>query len=73
MDLPVVGHGCNCSGAMGAGIAVQFKRRFPEIYLEYRRRCADKTFMLGDVFVWTESTPVVYNLATQPRPGRRPP
>ena len=22
-------HGCNCAGSMGAGIAVEFKRRFP--------------------------------------------
>ena len=27
-------HGCNCAGAMGRGIAVQFKERYPEMYPE---------------------------------------
>ena len=25
-------HGCNCAGAMGKGIALQFKKRFPQMY-----------------------------------------
>ena len=37
LGLPAIGHGCNCSGSMGAGIAVQFKRRFAAMYQEYRR------------------------------------
>ena len=32
-------HGCNCPGSMGAGIAVGFRDRYPEMYAEYRRRC----------------------------------
>lgn len=27
-------HGCNCAGAMGKGIAVQFKSKYPDMYLE---------------------------------------
>jgi O-acetyl-ADP-ribose deacetylase (regulator of RNase III) len=69
LGLPAVGHGCNCTGAMGAGIAVQFKRRFPAMYEEYRRRCRQGGLRLGDVFVWDrEPDVVVYNLATQPVP-----
>ena len=29
-------HGCNCAGAMGKGIAVQFKSKYPDMYLEYK-------------------------------------
>jgi O-acetyl-ADP-ribose deacetylase (regulator of RNase III) len=68
-DLPAVGHGCNCAGAMGAGIATVFKKRYPAMYREYRQRCADGRFRLGDIFVWEAPEFVVYNLATQPRPG----
>jgi O-acetyl-ADP-ribose deacetylase (regulator of RNase III) len=69
LGLPAIGHGCNCAGAMGAGIAVEFKRRFPDMYQEYRRRCRQGSFRLGDVFVWDrEPDLVVYNLATQPVP-----
>jgi O-acetyl-ADP-ribose deacetylase (regulator of RNase III) len=59
------GHGCNCAGSMGAGIAVEFKRRFPRMFDEYRARCADGRFGLGDVFVWSEGEMTVYNLGTQ--------
>jgi O-acetyl-ADP-ribose deacetylase (regulator of RNase III) len=58
-------HGCNCAGSMGAGVAVEFKRRFPRMFDEYRVRCADGRFGLGDVFVWSEGDMTVYNLGTQ--------
>lgn len=32
-------HGCNARGVMGAGVAKQFKLRFPESYLAYRELC----------------------------------
>jgi O-acetyl-ADP-ribose deacetylase (regulator of RNase III) len=67
--LPAIGHGCNTKGAMGAGIAVEFRRRYPEMYREYRRRCASGGFRLGEIFVWEAPDRIVYNLATQPRPG----
>jgi O-acetyl-ADP-ribose deacetylase (regulator of RNase III) len=58
-------HGCNCAGAMSAGVAVAFKKRWPRMFEEYAVRCADGRFHLGDVFVWSEGDAVVYNLATQ--------
>jgi O-acetyl-ADP-ribose deacetylase (regulator of RNase III) len=68
-----LGHGCNCAGSMGAGIAVAFKERYPAMFEEYRRRCKAKPpeFTLGGVFLWREEgKPAVFNLGTQPRPGR---
>jgi O-acetyl-ADP-ribose deacetylase (regulator of RNase III) len=64
-DIRAWAHGCNCAGSMAAGIAVEFKRRFPRMFDEYRQRCADGRFGLGDVFVWSEGDLTVYNLATQ--------
>jgi O-acetyl-ADP-ribose deacetylase (regulator of RNase III) len=29
----------NCKGVMGAGLAKQFRERFPENYLEYKNYC----------------------------------
>lgn len=69
LDLPALGHGCNCQGAMGAGVAKEFRRRFPQMYAGYRRRCLDATFTLGDVWAWEADSLVIYNLGTQPRPG----
>jgi O-acetyl-ADP-ribose deacetylase (regulator of RNase III) len=62
---PGVGHGCNCAGAMGKGIAVEFRRRWPEMFEEYKRRCEDGSFALGDVFMWEAADRVVFNLGTQ--------
>jgi O-acetyl-ADP-ribose deacetylase (regulator of RNase III) len=58
-------HGCNCAGAMGKGIAVSFKQRWPKMYEEYRRRCKSGEFGLGDVFLWKEGGTFVFNLGTQ--------
>lgn len=61
-------HGCNCRGSMGAGIATDFRDRYPEMFAEYRRRCkADpREFNLGDAFLWkADGRPWVFNLGTQ--------
>ncbi len=64
-ELKAFAHGCNCAGAMGKGIAVAFRERWPEMYEEYRRLCRGGEFQLGDVFVWEEGENVVFNLGTQ--------
>lgn len=58
-------HGCNCAGAMGKGIAVLFREKWPAMYDEYRRRCLSREFQLGDVFIWESQGDTVFNLATQ--------
>ncbi len=59
-------HGCNCAGAMGRGIAVEFKRRYPEMFRMYKGLCRTGYFSLGDIFAWDHpSGPRVYCLATQ--------
>ncbi len=64
-----IGHGVNCRGAMGAGIALQFARRWPAMEREYRRRCWDGMLVLGSIHVWTDGTITIYNMATQRFPG----
>ena len=43
-------HGCNCAGAMGKGIALQFKLKYPQMYRLYKKKCMAGTFIVGDVF-----------------------
>lgn len=63
-------HGCNCCGVMGAGIALEFRKRYPEMFNEYRKNCLNGSFGLGSCFVWKAPSGVtIYNLGTQPRPG----
>lgn len=58
-------HGCNCAGAMGKGIAVQFRKMFPEMYLQYKKLCLEGAFLPGDVFVYKYTEGLVFNLGTQ--------
>jgi O-acetyl-ADP-ribose deacetylase (regulator of RNase III) len=58
-------HGCNCAGAMGKGIAVQFKEKFPEMYRKYKHLCEEGQFTLGDVFEYNYGKGYVFNLGTQ--------
>ncbi|UNP29291.1 macro domain-containing protein [Lysobacter gummosus] len=64
-DVIAFAHGCNCAGAMGKGIAVSFRRHWPAMYQEYRRRCAVGEFKLGDVFLWEQENISIFNLGTQ--------
>ena len=59
-------HGCNCAGAMGKGIALQFKRMFPDMFSTYHRLCLDNKFKPGDVYDYSYGFNYhVYNLGTQ--------
>lgn len=37
----------NCAGIMGAGIALEFKLRYPEMYEDYVQKCKDKQMKVG--------------------------
>lgn len=68
-DVDAIAHGCNTVGAMGAGIATEFRRRWPAMYDAYRAECTQGRFTLGMFFAWETQGLTIYNLATQPRPG----
>lgn len=38
----VLVHSCNCMARWGAGIAVEFRKRFPEAHQTYQMTCASK-------------------------------
>ena len=64
-----IAHGCNLKGAMGAGVAIHFKEKFPEMYELYREACEQKKLSLGDIFIYNgemnNGKVRVYNLMTQ--------
>ncbi|MBO5297222.1 MAG: macro domain-containing protein [Candidatus Homeothermus sp.] len=64
-DVNSYAHGCNCAGAMGKGIALQFKNKYPKMYSEYRAMCKDGLFNPGDVFDYNYGNGHIYNLGTQ--------
>ncbi|MFE6967085.1 macro domain-containing protein [Agromyces sp. NPDC057679] len=70
-DAPAIGHGVNVDpGVMGSGIAVLFRDRFPAMHAAYKVLCSRGDFPVGTVMIWESSTPTVYNIASQDRPGK---
>ncbi len=46
----ILAHACNCMGEWGAGIALEFKKRYFSAYLEYKRICS-KDDMRGKCYI----------------------
>lgn len=46
----------NLEGVMGKGIALQFKKQFPDNYKLYKKACEDKSIGIGRLFVTKEQT-----------------
>ncbi len=44
----------NCVGVMGKGIAPELKRRYPEMYSEYRRLCREGLLKPGRPYLYSD-------------------
>ncbi|MGE5573357.1 MAG: macro domain-containing protein [Bacteroidota bacterium] len=56
----------NCVGVMGKGIALEFKKRFPEMYDDYARRCAAGEVRLGEPYLFRRPVlPWILNFPTK--------
>lgn len=70
-DAKAIGHGVNCKGKMGAGIAKQFRSKFPKEYFEeYERVCLSGDLTPGKIHMWDSGTQMIYNIASQNELGR---
>jgi O-acetyl-ADP-ribose deacetylase (regulator of RNase III) len=55
----------NCVGIMGAGLALECRYRYPQMYLEYRRACELRQISPGRLQLWKFSRPWVLNFPTK--------
>jgi len=51
-DCEAITNTVNCVGAMGAGLALAFKRRYPEMYKEYVEVCNKGELRPGKLHIW---------------------
>lgn len=49
---PIIAHGCNAQGVMGAGVALAIKKRWPATFRDYEFALASGALQLGEV-VWS--------------------
>lgn len=67
---PVLGHGVNCAGTMAGGVARQFRKRYPEMYKEYRLLCWNGGLVEGGVFPYqADDGRTILNIVVQFLPG----
>jgi O-acetyl-ADP-ribose deacetylase (regulator of RNase III) len=67
-----IGHGCNCQGIMGSGVAKALSDKWPIVKKRDRAHFERGMSVLGNLdYVVVEENPskLVVNLYTQPRPG----
>jgi len=56
----------NCVGVMGKGIALEFKKRYPEMFKDYVDRCQRKGVRLGEPYLYKSlALPWVINFPTK--------
>lgn len=74
-DFTSLAQGTNCRGVMGAGIAVPFKTRYPDMFEDYEALCLKASHLLpGTAQVWLtqvgDPRRDVINVFSQYNPGR---
>ena len=56
----------NCVGIMGKGVALEFKKNFPEMFEDYAERCANQEVRLGEPYLFREkSGAMIVNFPTK--------
>lgn len=55
----------NTVGVMGKGIAYEFKRIYPEMFVRYRELCEEQRFAIGDLWLYKSPNKWVLNFPTK--------
>ena len=55
----------NCVGVMGKGVALEFRRRFPAMFEDYKRTCKAGELRPGQILPYRKGHPWVLNFAVK--------
>lgn len=55
----------NCVGIMGKGVALAFKKKYPDMYDDYRRQCELGAIRPGVLTLYTNTKPWILNFPTK--------
>lgn len=66
-------HGVNCQGVMGKGIALSIRKKYPQVFVDYKKFCKENKELLGKV-IYTKITEelVIASLFSQLYYGNKP-
>ena len=67
LKVDALAHGCNTQGIMNAGIAKDFREKYPQMFEEYQSYCKSGLFQTGDIHVYQDNKTGIYiiNIASQ--------
>lgn len=55
----------NCAGVMGAGIALEFRRRYPRMFQDYEKLCDERKIRIGKLWLYKTPGKWILNLPTK--------
>lgn len=55
----------NCVGAMGKGIALEFKKRYPDMFTKYKDLCDRKLIQIGKLWLYKTPDKWILNFPTK--------
>lgn len=55
----------NCVGVMGKGIAKEFKKREPDMFVAYKKICDEKRLTPGNLWLWRGESNLILNFPTK--------
>ena len=61
----VITNTVNCVGVMGKGLALEFKARFPDMFEDYKIRCAQQLVQPGQPYLWENDRVQILNFPTK--------
>ena len=64
-NAQVITNPVNCVGVMGKGLALEFKKRFPEMFLDYKNKCTHNEVKVDQPYLWENNQIQILNFATK--------
>ncbi|TVQ80874.1 MAG: appr-1-p processing domain-containing protein [Bradymonadales bacterium] len=61
----VLTNSVNCAGAMGKGLALEFKARYPALFDDYKQRCGRGEVKPGVPYLWEDDQVQILNFPTK--------
>jgi len=65
IDVDIHINTVNCVGVMGAGVALAFKTRFPDMFIAYQEDCKNGQVRPGHMHIWKSQSQWIINFPTK--------
>lgn len=64
-DVQTIVNTINCVGIMGKGIALEYKKRYPQMFYRYKELCDYKLIKIGSLWLYKNEDKWVLNFPTK--------